>query len=54
MDDLDSFVDLEVAAQRMNRSVDDVLALVRRRVLRAVDLGAGIILVEPAILSGAV
>lgn len=54
MDELDGFVDLETAAKRMKLTVDQVLALVRRRVLRAYDLGAGMILVEPAILSGAV
>ncbi|MDZ7883937.1 MAG: hypothetical protein U5N53_13970 [Mycobacterium sp.] len=54
MDDLDGFVDLEIAAKRMSLTVDQVLALVRRRVLRAVDYGSGLILVEPAIISGAV
>lgn len=52
-DDLDGFVDLEIAAKRMKMSVEQVLALVRRRVLRAYDVG-GLIMVEPAILSGAV
>jgi len=50
----DGFVEIEVAAKRMNRTVAEIEDLCRRRVLRAVDYGAGMILVEPAIISGAV
>ena len=53
-DQLDSFVDLDTAAQRMQRSTSEVMDLVERRVLRGVDLGWGLILVEPAILSGSI
>lgn len=54
MDELDGFVPIEDAAKRMKLTVEQVLALVSRRVLRAYDLGGGLILVQPAILSGAV
>lgn len=62
-DDLDSgprydpaihsdWLELPDAAQRMNLTVDQVRELVRRRVLRSLPMGAGIVLVEPAIISG--
>lgn len=48
----DSFVELDEAAARMGLSADQTLDLVRRRVLRGIDLGFGLIYVQPAILSG--
>jgi hypothetical protein len=54
VDRLEGYVDLDVAAKRMRLTVDQVLKLVERRVLRGVDLGYDVILVEPAILSGSI
>lgn len=51
MDDLDGYLPIEDAAKRMSLSVAEVRDLCHRRVLRFVD--CGLILVEPAILSGA-
>ena len=51
-DELDGFVDLDIAAKRMKMTTGQVMELCRRRVLRCVDYG-DIILVQPAILSGA-
>ncbi|WP_370331934.1 hypothetical protein [Mycolicibacterium hippocampi] len=52
--DLDGFVPLDECAARMGLSINEVIRLAEHRVLRAVNLGLGLILVEPAILSGAV
>ncbi|ADT99856.1 hypothetical protein [Mycolicibacterium gilvum] len=54
MDDLDGYVELAEVAARMNITEAQVMDLVRHRVLRAVNLGLGLIMVEPAILSGSV
>jgi len=48
----DSFVPLDEAARRMGLSEEQTLDLAHRRVLRGVDLGFGLIYVQPAILSG--
>ncbi|PVB19107.1 hypothetical protein [Mycobacteroides abscessus] len=47
------FLELDECAARMNLPTTDVMALVKRRVLRAVSLGDELILVQPAIVSGA-
>ena len=54
MEDLHSFVELDQCAARMGITKNQVLDLVRRRVLRAVDFGYGLIYVQPVILSGAI
>lgn len=54
MDDLDGYLPIEDAAERMSLSVAEVRGLCRRRALRAVDFGGGLVIVLPAILSGAV
>ncbi|WP_100451819.1 hypothetical protein [Mycobacteroides abscessus] len=46
------FLELDECAARMQLSTDDVMALVRRRVLRAATLGDELILVQPAIVTG--
>lgn len=48
------WLELPAAALRLGMTEDRVRDLCRRRVLRCLDLGDGIVLVEPAILSGAV
>lgn len=48
---LDGYVDLDEAARRMDLSVAQVMELVRIRALRAVPIGYGEILVEPAIVN---
>ncbi|RIS59127.1 hypothetical protein [Mycobacteroides abscessus] len=47
------FLELDECAARMQLSTGDVMALVKRRVLRAVSLGDELILVQPALVSGA-
>lgn len=47
------YLDVHECATRMNLTTTDVMALVQRRVLRAVSLGDGLLLVEPAVVSGA-
>lgn len=47
------YLDVDECAARMNLTTNAVLDLVQRRVLRAVSLGDGLLLVEPAIVSGA-
>lgn len=47
------YVELPEAARRMGASIEHVRELCRRRVLRSISLGAGVVLVEPAIVSGA-
>ncbi|BCP05889.1 hypothetical protein P6281_16325 [Mycobacterium sp. 5-140-3-2] len=48
------YLDLDDCARRMGLTVDRVLELCRHRVLRSLNLGMGVVLVEPAIVSGAV
>ncbi|SHP85378.1 Uncharacterised protein [Mycobacteroides abscessus subsp. abscessus] len=47
------YLDVDECAARMQLTTTDVLDLVQRRVLRAVSLGDGLLLVQPAIVSGA-
>ncbi|WP_255792678.1 hypothetical protein [Mycobacteroides abscessus] len=47
------FLELDECAARMNLPAADVMTLVQRRVLRAVSLGDELILVQPAIVTGA-
>ncbi|WP_100475546.1 hypothetical protein [Mycobacteroides abscessus] len=47
------FLELDECAARMNLPAAEVMALVQRRVLRAVSLGDELILVQPAIVTGA-
>ncbi|WP_100493092.1 hypothetical protein [Mycobacteroides abscessus] len=47
------FLELDECAARMNLPAEAVLDLVQRRVLRAVSLGDELILVQPAIVTGA-
>lgn len=47
------YLDVDECAARMNLTTTDVMALIQRRVLRAVSLGDGLLLVEPAVVSGA-
>lgn len=54
LDELDGFVPLDDCAARMGLSVNEVLRLVEHRLLRAVNLGLGLIYVEPAILTGTI
>ncbi|WP_100515178.1 hypothetical protein [Mycobacteroides abscessus] len=49
----EGFLDVDECAARMQLSTNAVLDLVQRRVLRAVSLGDGLLLVEPGIVSGA-
>lgn len=48
------WLELPDCAKRMQLTADRVRELCRRRVLRSINLGAGVVLVEPAIVSGAV
>jgi hypothetical protein len=52
-DDGRDYVDIEECAVRMNLTVQQVMHLVRIRALHSVNYGFGLLLVEPAILSGA-
>ncbi|MFP2990317.1 hypothetical protein ACK87K_06060 [Mycobacterium intracellulare] len=45
----EDYLDLDECAHRMGLTVDQVLELCRQRALRSIDLGAGCILVQPAI-----
>ena len=53
-DELDGFVPLDECAARLGLTVNEVLRLAEHRVLRAVNLGLGLIYAEPAIVTGAV
>lgn len=46
------YLDVNECAAHMNLTTDAVLGLVQRRVLRAVSLGDGLLLVEPAVVTG--
>ncbi|BBY41808.1 hypothetical protein [Mycolicibacterium celeriflavum] len=48
------FLDVEDCAERMGLSVKQVMDLVRRGALRSLPIGFGELLVEPAIVTGAV
>jgi hypothetical protein len=48
-EEVDGFVKLEVAAQRMGKTKQEILALVRSGVLRAYEV-SGAILVQPAVV----
>jgi hypothetical protein len=48
------YVEIDDAARRMGITVNEIVDLVRHRVLRGENLGNGLILVEPAILSGTI
>ncbi|AWG47981.1 Uncharacterised protein [Mycobacteroides abscessus subsp. abscessus] len=47
------FLELDECSTRMNLTTEAVLDLVQRRVLRAVSLGDDLILVQPAVVTGA-
>lgn len=46
------YLDVDECAARMNLTTTDVMALVQRRVLRAVNLGDEVLLVQPAVVTG--
>lgn len=45
------YLEIDEAARRMNLTANQVCELVFRRVLRSLDLGAGLVLVQPAIIN---
>ncbi len=47
------YLDVDDCATRMGLTVAAVRELARRRVLRSLDLGSGVLLVQPAIVTGA-
>lgn len=49
IDDDREYVDVDECARRLNLDVPQVMELVRRRALRAVDYGFGEVWVEPAL-----
>lgn len=53
MGDLETYVDLDECARRMNLTTSQVMELVRIHALRAVNVGS-FLMVEPAIVTGAV
>lgn len=48
--DLDGWLEIDECAARMGLSVSEIVDLINARILRAVDCGCDLIMVQPAIL----